>query len=226
MTSFEHNVNPPPNNADDRGLTQRPAFSSQITTDRLRECERRPSSAKSMAKVKPQRRSVFREEGLDDSHGSVSRTEGESPETVPATDFMMNADRDNETFDGILKDSELSSAEPAKKAGNIAWLAKLAKGQRPHLRSSASAPPGAFSTVSRSALIVFLIALVVPAFRYGSGKDNINISVAQAGVIRASEHVENGSLLEGRQATPTSVCTRWAHQSKYGPDVLSGYRCE
>jgi hypothetical protein len=34
-------------------------------------------------------------------------------------------------------------------------------------------------------------------------------------VIRASELVENGSVIEGRQNSPTSICTRWSHQSRF-----------
>jgi hypothetical protein len=60
-------------------------------------------------------------------------------------------------------------------------------------------------------MIVFLIAVVIPGFRYSTGKDKINISGADAGIIMRAELVENGSAIEGRQDTATDVCTRWAH---------------
>jgi hypothetical protein len=40
----------------------------------------------------------------------------------------------------------------------------------------------------------------------------VNISGADAGMIREAELVDNASAIEGRQNSPTSVCTRWAQQ--------------
>ncbi|KAH8586172.1 hypothetical protein B0O99DRAFT_495809, partial [Bisporella sp. PMI_857] len=66
-----------------------------------------------------------------------------------------------------------------------------------------------FSTIPRTAMIVFLIALVVPGIHYGTGKDKINMSIAEAGVITRAELVENGSMIEGRKDSSIDVCTRW-----------------
>jgi hypothetical protein len=60
-----------------------------------------------------------------------------------------------------------------------------------------------------------LIAVVVPGFRYG-GEGKININGADAGVIREAELVDNASAIEGRQNSPTAVCTRWSEQSMFG----------
>ncbi len=54
----------------------------------------------------------------------------------------------------------------------------------------------------------------MPGFRYG-GEDKINISGADAGVIREAELVENASAIEGRQNSPTDVCTRWSQQGMF-----------
>lgn len=96
--------------------------------------------------------------------------------------------------------------------GDAAWFSKLMKGPRPQIRTASSAPPSSFSTLPRAALLAFLVAVVVPGFRYTSGKEHINISGADAGVIRNSELVDNGSTIEGRANSPTDICTRWAHQ--------------
>ena len=216
MSSFEHNVGQL--YSSDRGRIERPNFSSQITTDRLRESER-SSSAKPPSKMKPQRRSIFREEGLDDLTRTVHHTK--EVELRVTNDDMDDSKYRNVTFEGILRDQQQegndSSETSPKKQGNQAWLSKITKGTRPQLKSSASAPPGALSTLSRSALIVFLIALVVPGFRYSTGSEKVNIPGADAGVIRTAELVENGSAIEGRQNSPTSTCTRWAHQSMDAP---------
>jgi hypothetical protein len=216
MASFEHTINTPYLRESDRGRHVRPSFSSQITTDRLRECERRSSSTKPITRIKQQRRSIFREEGLDDLNRSVYHTLDINLKPVPDAETEDTRYR-NVTFDGILKDHQQEeNVGVAKSQGNSTWLSKFTKASRPVVKTSTSAPSGSFSTLSRSALIVFLIAVVVPGLRYSNGKGNINISGVDAGVIRTAELVENGSTLEGRQNSPTSVCTRWSHQSTFG----------
>jgi hypothetical protein len=68
------------------------------------------------------------------------------------------------------------------------------------------------------ALIAFLIAAVVPGFRYG-GENKVIISGADAGAIREAELVDNASAIEGRRNSPTAICTRWSHQSMFQDSI-------
>ena len=209
MASFTHEI-------PERGRAGRPSFSSYKTSDRLRECEQRCSTP---SKIKPHRRSIFKEEGLDDLHRSVHPSHPDNatnnstpPIKTPGTPGGKT------TFDEILcNDEEKENSESRARRENPSWFSKLVKVQRPAIKSSATAPPGSFSSVSRIALIAFLIAVVVPGFRYSSGSEKINISGADAGVIREGFLVDNGSMLEGRADSPTDVCTRWAHQGIFSP---------
>ncbi|KAL2067179.1 hypothetical protein VTL71DRAFT_1603 [Oculimacula yallundae] len=217
MASFSHDIIP-----QERGRIGRPSFSSQKTADRLRECERRPSipSSTSGGPKKKQRRSVFREEGLDDLRSSVYRDGCMDFDTRSVGEGQGDRRKENEEGDGELThkgvSKERSSQDENNSRKNIveehnqSWYAKLAMGSRPTIKSSASAPPGSFSSVTRVALIVFLIAVVVPGFRWG--EDKVVIGGADAGVIRTAELVDNASSIEGRATSPTETCTRWAHQ--------------
>ena len=210
MASFTHETLSPDLHGSERGGLVRPGFSSQKTSDRLREAERRPSLAST--NIKPLRRSVFKEEGLDDPNSTVQNSEKKS---VPAIE-IEDAKGKNTTFDDILKDlDQKENVGSTTKPGNPPWYSKIGKAQRPTIKSAATAPPGSFSTIPRLALIAFLIAVVVPGFRYAGGKEKVNINGVDAGVIRTAELVENASAIEGRQNSPTSVCTRWSHQSKW-----------
>jgi hypothetical protein len=207
MSSFTHETLSPHLHSPERGLLGRPSFSSQKTSDRLREAERRPSM--STTNMKPQRRSVFKEEGLDDLHHSVHHTDQKSMPTIEIED----AKEKNATIDSNLKDLEQKeNVEITKKPDSPAWYSKIGKGSRPTIKSAATAPPGSFSTIPRLALIAILIAVVVPGFRYSGGKAKVNISGADAGVIMTAELVDNAGAIEGRQNSPTSVCMRWSHQ--------------
>jgi hypothetical protein len=203
--SFSHDTNSTRVHTD-QGRPGRPSFSSHVTSDRLREGERTFSSSIPISKTKPQRRSIFKEEGLDDV-SSVNRSHDINNSKPPSIEA---ADRKEAkvTLDNILKDLEQKDTEVAKKS-----LLSRFKGSRPTIRTTASAPPGMFPTIPRAALIVLLICVVVPGFRYSGGGENI--SGADAGVIRTPELVENGSMIEGRQNSPTAICMRWAHQSTF-----------
>lgn len=211
MSSFTHESLSP--QRPERGMLGRPSFSSHKTSDRLREAERRPSLSRT--NIKPLRRSVFKEEGLDDLNSSVYHA---TETSMPGTEIANTQGR-NSTFDDILKDLDQENGQDSKNSGNSPWYRKIGKGQRPLIKSAASAPPGSISTIPRIALIAFLIALVVPGFRYGGGKEKIN--GADAGVIMKAELVENGSTIEGRQNSPTAICTRWSHQSKLVVKIIS-----
>jgi hypothetical protein len=187
----------------DRSRHRRPSFSSHVTSDRLREGERASSIPKSRSNIKPQRKSVFKEEGLDDMN---RQPHGHSK--TPSIAETSESKQPKVTFEHILKDLEHRDRgnEETKKS----LLSKF-KSSRPTIKTATSAPPGLFPTIPRAALIVLLICVIVPGFRYSGG----GIGGADADVIRASELVENGSVIEGRQNSPTSICTRWSHQSRF-----------
>ncbi|TVY71222.1 Kelch repeat-containing protein [Lachnellula suecica] len=203
MGSFSHEVAP-----SQRGRA-RPSFSSHKTSDRLRESERSATPSKRPSNLKPQRRSVFKEEGLDDLNRMVHPSHNATNNPIPPNK-TENTAGSKVTFDEILEDDGEKESNDARRVRETsAWYSKLVKGQRPVIISSATAPPGSFSSVTRVALLAFLVAVVVPGFRYSSG---INISGADAGVIREGILVDNASTIEGRANSPPDVCTRWAHQ--------------
>lgn len=222
--TFEHDIQSTQSTNQDRSRTTRPAFSQTRTSDRLHECERRPSTTTLL--LKP-RRSIFREEGLEDlehsvhpSHHGVAQNERKRSVVAMAHESDSDArdDDKNHTFGGTVKDMELkhqSQTEEARKDArrSSVWFSKL--GKRPRIASAASTTSGTFSSLPRTALIVFLIAVVVPGFRYSTGKNKVNISGADAGVIMRAELVENGSMIEGRQDSRTDICTRWAGQGTF-----------
>ena len=208
MASFTHDILP---QSPERGRLGRPSFSSQKTADRLRECERRPSIPSS-TKIRPQRRSVFREEGLDDLNASVHHDPDVDIKAVHEEEIQDSKLQDLKDAD-VLK--ETGQNENMNKQAGQPWYSKLAKGSRPVIKTSATSPPGSYSSVTRVALIALLIAVVVPGFRYSGGSHQVNINGANAGVIREPELVDNASTIEGRQNSPTTVCTRWSHQSMF-----------
>ncbi|TAQ87907.1 hypothetical protein B7494_g3772 [Chlorociboria aeruginascens] len=203
MASFTH----------ERG---RPVFNSMKTSDRLRECEKRPSSSL-FSTTKPKRRlSAFKELGLDDLNSSVYqhhryRLAG----SLQEIEEEQSSGEKKVTFDDILKDIETIEENEDVKKKSTTWLPRIRRGTtRPTIKMTSSAPPATFSTLPRVALIAFLIAVVVPGLRYAGDEDKINISGVNAGVMRVhGEFAENGSVIEGRQNSPTDVCTRWSHQT-------------
>jgi hypothetical protein len=209
MATFSHDTLSTRIHNPERGRQGRPSFSSTKTSDRLHDSEQRTSMPKT--KIKPQRRSVFKEEGLDDLDHSVHPSHSRA-QSIQAIEKENSRD-DNTTFDGILRTLEQKQDAERQKRG-ATWYSKI-KASRPQIKSSATAPPGSFSSFPRVALIAFLIAVVVPGFRYSNGKDKVNISGADAGVILKHELVDNGKAIEGRQNSPTSICTRWSHMSKF-----------
>ncbi|KAH8663007.1 hypothetical protein BGZ60DRAFT_380019 [Tricladium varicosporioides] len=184
------------------------------TTDRLRECERRTSV--SSTKIKPQRLSIFKEEGLDDLSTSVHPSHAATKAILPLP--IAGTQNGSNSRSGIAGVSNTDAKETPEtssdnKEGQAGWYSKLVKTPRPQIESATASPSRSFSSLPRITMIALLIAVVIPSFRYSSGGDHTNILGADAGIIRAEELVENGSLIEGRASSPTDVCTRWAHQS-------------
>ena len=151
---------------------------------------------------------MFREEGLDDLRKSVHNAPDSGKITLPVFEDVKGKDVKHNEY----KEEKEDDKENAQNEQRKGWYSKLAKGSRPNIKTSSTAPPGSFSSIPRVALIACLIAVVIPGFRYG-GENKVNISGADAGVIREAELVDNASAIEGRQNSPTSVCTRWSHQS-------------
>jgi hypothetical protein len=208
MASFSHEIGAQHANGSERGRIARPSFSSQKTADRLRECERSTSRSQ-VSRIKPHRKSVFKEEGLDDLNRTVHAVPAEEKKFFPVLE-VEDIKRKHRSFEESEEDREEDKENPKKSAQP--WFSKLGKGSRPKIKTSSTAPPGSFSSIPRVALIACLIAVVLPGFRYG-GEDKINISGADAGLIRDAELVENAFAIEGRQNSPAAVCTRWSHQS-------------
>jgi hypothetical protein len=218
QVSFEHNT-PSPSQQQieeyERDRKCRPSFSSQKTNDRIRESDRRPSIPSSVrSKSQTLRRSVFREEGLDDLNTSVHIIRDGEQTILPGTGHEDIRKQRLEVGSGGDGNGKATVPKPG------GFFSKLGKASGPGLGSRATTPspnappPPAFATLPRAALIILLVAMVVPGFRY-SGSERVIIAGADADVIRTSEMVENGSLIEGRAASPTAVCTRWAHQGRY-----------
>lgn len=191
--------------------------------DRLRRCEEADEERVGGKKIRAIRKSRFKEEGLDDD--TIERVDVASLGEDSA--IIDNGLRTRSTWSGTstsipaspISGRKRSNEEPhdAPKATNVG------KTGRPVIAIS-NTPPTAFSTIPRVAFLAFLIAVVVPTFGYTRRqKNDINVmngNGADAGVIRGSELVDNGSMIEGRANSPTSICTRWSHMSRFGPNCL------
>ncbi|ESZ97041.1 hypothetical protein SBOR_2586 [Sclerotinia borealis F-4128] len=184
--------------------------------DKLRECEKADAERVSGKKIKTVRKSRFREEGLDDE--VIERVDVGSLGGGPVV--IGNGLKSRSTWSGtstaITASPVSGQKRESEESHNASRGAKAGKTGRPIIATS-NTPPMAFSTIPRVALLAFLIAVVVPAFGYtGRQKNNINVmngNGADAGVLRGSESVDSGSMIEGRANSPISICTRWSHMT-------------
>jgi hypothetical protein len=132
---------------------------------------------------------VFKEIGLDDDDISPPK-----PLAVQALS------------ESIVKDAP--SLDITSKIHSIAM-------ERPKFKGTSSTPPRSFSSLSRVAMIVCFIAVVIPSLLTRPGKETTIIG-ADAGVVRPSKDADlfgNGFGLDGRDSSLTDVCTRWSHQT-------------
>lgn len=220
----------------------RPKFHHKYTNDRIREGSGTPPTFSMFSKIKKDRKSVFKELGLDDDEPSPRYTSehefgyitGLSSPTTASTTHRSRARRvavDVSDSDGDGDDrrsecekpraeereeqqseSESTRSPTTPSSSSKPWYAKLAPGRRPRIKTVASAPPSTMS--SRLSTTALLIAVVLPAFSYYNGRAQVSLSGADAGVIRST----TGSpipALETRADSPTDVCARWAHQGGY-----------
>lgn len=177
---------------------RRPRFDSNNTADRLR--EGLPSFSKTT--ITKGRRSVFRETGL---------TEHESAAHIGAKEFGqitgLNSDPSSSPVDGRPSDRETLQSKTR-------WISRLTA-LRPRVKppASASPPPPAMSSLARVSVLALFIAVVLPAISYRNGHTTVEMSGADAGVIRNGPSV----VLSSRADSPVDVCLRWAHQCERPP---------
>ncbi|KAH8886917.1 hypothetical protein GQ53DRAFT_750116 [Thozetella sp. PMI_491] len=192
---------------------RRPGFHHQNTTDRLREGSGRPPSFSMVSKIKKDRKSMFKELGLDtddtDSleHYTTEKEFGELTGLSPATTIEDISERgDDEKGCTNSRSSTNYEALSSRSAASNdkAWYSKLVT-RRPKIKATSTAPPGSITTMSRFTTIALLIGLVLPGVSYYNG-------VVDAGVVRRPK-TSYGPYLDTRADSPTQVCKRWSHQS-------------
>ncbi|KAI0172231.1 hypothetical protein GGR52DRAFT_580844 [Hypoxylon sp. FL1284] len=190
----------PPRNSDpeiQEKAISRPRFNSLLTSDRLRESSRLPAIHMA-SNIRKGRRSIFREEGLV----------GDAVETHEESEHGERAGSSLDTTSPVERNNTSDGEEDSSK-GKPTWLSKLAPTRRPRMRTASSAPPPFITGLHRLSMIALLIAIVLPTISYNNGRQKVEISGADAGLIRP---IRSG-IIEDRDDSPTDVCTRWAAQS-------------
>ncbi|KAK3323721.1 hypothetical protein B0T19DRAFT_212537 [Cercophora scortea] len=218
----------------------RPKFHHQYTIDRIREGSGRPPSFSMTGKISKDRKSVFKELGLDNEtntpseHSLSEREFGEitglsSPTSNRTSELRVRRENRSGNDDsgriesGRLRGhgetqthAEVDGGPPlsptASTSSTKPWYTKLAPGRRPRVRTVSSAPPSTMASFTRLSAIALLIAVVVPGSTYYSGKSQVLFNGADAGVI-PNRPQGPGPFLEPRADSPTQVCRRWAHQA-------------
>ncbi|ETS86561.1 hypothetical protein PFICI_00389 [Pestalotiopsis fici W106-1] len=195
------------NNSEKEVVPRRPRFDSNITSDRLREGSVvSPSSPMGGSSIKKGRKSVFREIGLVDDW---------------TEDIKKSLDSTDEKEFGEL--TGVSLEEPASPTGTNAettcdsdesrtprrWSSILNQVKRPRIKAGSSAPPPSTSSLHRLTTIALLIAVILPTISYHHGRQKIDNSGVDAGVIPNPPAI----VLEDRADSPVDVCLRWAQQS-------------
>ena len=198
----------------------RPKFNSHRTCDRLREGSSFPPTAFAMAsKLKKDRKSIFKEVGLDDDFSDDSAPSSPVPAHPYRGSISTSHDKELETgrrdshYNATTSKDEDRVSDPdehsptresfQQRRSSRPWYARLSPGQRrPRVKTASSAPPPTVSSLQRLAMIALLIAVVFPAFSYNNGRQTVQINGADAGVIAR------------RDTSPVNVCTRWSHQGQ------------
>lgn len=135
---------------------------------------------------------------------SSVRTAGSRRSTITSE----KGPEDSEVSTHSQRAAEMQSSQPSE--GRLTrWYSKL--GGRPRIQT-ANSPAPAVSSISRLTMIALLVAIVLPGFGYNNGRGLVDISGANAGVVRTTYH-----SLDTRADSPTQVCKRWAHQGMFMP---------
>ena len=197
----------------------RPKFNHQITTDRLREGSRHHLSFSMISNIRKDRKSIFKELGLDTEEADVTdhygseREFGELTQLSPTTTTTENpSENPYEGGDDIRlrRSSSTSQDTPfqpeTSKSDKKSWYSKVVS-RRPKIKAVPSATPSTVSAMSRFTMMALIIAVALPGFSYYNGHG------VAAGLIRRPSG-RYGPILETRADSPTQVCTRWSHQGK------------
>ena len=201
----------------------RPRFNSLNTSDRIRESSTVTSNG---SKIRKGRQSVFREEGLSLDTEDQARNRNNSIEEESKTDLDRHEEQEfgnitglsastpttPTTSDSTRKNSSdrFEDSDDSLSRGKSGWLARLTMPKRPRIKSASSAPPAtAVTGFTKVAMVALLIALVLPATRYNTGRQTVELSGADAMVLKSP----GKPVLEIRQNSPTDVCARWSGQA-------------
>ncbi|KAM0807233.1 hypothetical protein AB5N19_07572 [Seiridium cardinale] len=190
---------------------QRPRFDSKITSHRLRESSVVLPSSPMGSSIRKGRKSIFREVGLMDDRSQDHQRSADSLDENDLDDKYSGEVTGLEFEEptspaGIQRETRGDSYDSKSKAR---WLSILTQVKRPRIKAAASAPPPTTTSLHRLTMIALLIAIVLPAISYNNGRKKVDISGADAGVIKRAPEV----ILEDRADSPTDVCLRWAQQS-------------
>ncbi|KAI0125531.1 kelch domain-containing protein [Xylariales sp. AK1849] len=160
-----------------------------------------------VSSIQKGRKSIFRELGLgEDEREDQQKDQHKRSESSDEKEFGEITGLASEPTSPI-EGGRGEDRDGSKK--KTRWLSRLASARRPRIKSPAGALPSTMSAMHRFTLIALLIAIVLPAIRYNNGRKKVDISGADAGVIRRAPDV----VLEDRADSPVDVCRRWAHQS-------------
>lgn len=204
----------------------RPKFHHRCTDDRIREGFGRPPSFSMSSKITRDRKSVFRELGLDTDEPSASySSEHEFSELngLSSPTDIQTPER-SETGTSNRRETEVSETRTEQQREvdeseqttpkSTKWYLKLTTpGRRPRIKTVSSAPPPSLFTFTGLSAIVLLIAVVLPGFSYYKSREEAVLGAADAGVIPNTSG-PSGPVLELRAESPTRACKRWAHHSE------------
>lgn len=184
--------------------SRRPTFSSSKTSDRLSESSRLPPRLSTVkTNFKKERRSVFKELGLDDEE--INHLENKPISSSPSFTSTNSSKQPGTPNRKLQKEpTDNATPPPSDEKEKPSWYRRLSRDQRPRIKSVSSAPSG-LATLPRVAMIAFLIALVIPTLLQ-KGPAKVPADGAVAGVIPSPKLVR-------REDSPTDTCTRWSHQS-------------
>lgn len=183
--------------------------------------------------IRKDRRSIFKELGLDTDCGATYEPLLSDKEFAEITGLTSagsdrpsdynNSERAKGNSAGNRRlqkaqrprdnhsDDPTSSPQSATSTDSKGWFTKLVAGRRPRIKTAASAPPPTMSSFTRLTSVALFVAVVIPGFSYYNGQEKVALNGADAGVIRRKP---DGPVLETRADSP-KLCKRWSHQSAH-----------